>query len=68
MGGYVSDLGDLKWHWSGAYNIAYFARPGLWLAQRRDTHETVKAEDPEELRDLIRADYFRRPVRRAARP
>jgi hypothetical protein len=64
MGTYITDEGDLKWHWGGAYNIHYFARPGLWLAQRRDDHTTVKAEDPEQLRRLIRADYAARRVPR----
>jgi hypothetical protein len=64
MSGYSSDLADLKHHWSGAYIICHWPRVGLWLAQRRDDHTTVKAGDPEELRRLIRADYSARRVSR----
>lgn len=58
------DLIDLRHHWSGAYVIEHFWRPGLWLAQRRDDHQTLKAGDPEQLRTLIRQDYAQRPVAR----
>ena len=64
MSGYDTDLGDLRWHWGSAYRIQHWPVPRLWLAQRRDTGETVKAADPTELRDRIRADYFARPVPR----
>jgi hypothetical protein len=37
---------------------------GLWLAQRRDTGETLKVDGPEELRLAIRADYQARPMPR----
>jgi len=58
------DLNDLRHHWGSAYVVHHFWRPGLWLAQRRDTHETLKAEDPEQLRLLIREDYSAHPVSR----
>ena len=58
------DLQDLRHHWGSAYLIHYFWRPGLWLAQRRDTRETLKAGDPEQLRRLIRQDYAARRIPR----
>jgi hypothetical protein len=61
---YEADLADLRHHWGSAYFIEFFARPGLWLAQRRDTRETLKAGDADALRDLIIADYAARPVER----
>jgi hypothetical protein len=38
--------------------------PDLWLAVRRDNHGTLRAGKPRELLDLIRQDYFARPVPR----
>jgi hypothetical protein len=63
-----SELGELRFHWGGAYRIHYFARPGLWLAQRRDTGETIKARSPEALWRAIREDYAARPVPRRTEP
>jgi hypothetical protein len=37
---------------------------GLWIAQRRDTRETLRAETPLGLRGLIIADYTPHPVPR----
>lgn len=56
-------LESLSWHWGDAYAVS---RPGpdVWLAQRLDTRETLRAETPVELRDLILADYTARPVPR----
>ena len=64
MAGYETDLGELRWHWGSAYRIQYFTGPRLWLAQRRDTNETMKAADPTALHDAIVADYTARPVPR----
>jgi hypothetical protein len=36
----------------------------MWIAQRRDTRETLRADSPAELLDRIRADYAERPVSR----
>jgi hypothetical protein len=62
---WMTPLAELRHHWSGAYNIEYFRGPDLWLAQRRDTRETLKAATADELLELIRADYAARPVPRA---
>jgi hypothetical protein len=56
-------LDDLKWHWGSAYVISY-PRPGVWLAQRRDDNEMLRADTPGELHDRIVADYSARPVPR----
>lgn len=57
-------LDDLKWHWGEAYVIGHLG-PDLWLAQRRDDRKVVlRASKPEELHDLIVADYDDQPVRR----
>lgn len=63
------ELKDLRHHWGSAYVIGHPA-PDIWIAQRRDNRETLHADDPELLRDKIRADSADRPVsvrlRRAA--
>ena len=59
-------LASLRWHWSGAYLICHPA-PHVWVAQRRDTHETLRADSAETLRDRIIADYFAWPVPRSLR-
>jgi hypothetical protein len=56
-------LRSLRWHWGSAYVITN-PRPGIWLAHRRDTYDTLRAETPPALRDAIRADYIRRRVPR----
>ena len=65
MGDYDDDLAELRHHWGSAYRISHPA-PDVWLAQRRDTRETLRADSPGELLDLIRADYASRPVPRSA--
>jgi hypothetical protein len=60
-------LEALRWHWGGAYMICH-PEPDTWVAQRRDTRETLQAATPEGLRDLIIADYAARPVSREAAP
>jgi hypothetical protein len=57
------DLDDLQWHWGGAYVIGHTAAD-LWLAQRRDDRKVLRATNPAELLELIRADYAERPVTR----
>lgn len=67
----AADLDDLRWHWGEAYLIHHLG-PDVWVAQRRDSRQTIGAEDPETLRERIKADYAARPVSRqvagAARP
>ena len=58
-----SDLDDLRWHWGGAYVIGHMG-PDLWLAQRRDDRKVLRADNPENLLEVIRADYAKRPVNR----
>jgi hypothetical protein len=60
-------LNALKWHWGSAYVIAHPAADA-WIAQRRDDHATLRAEDPAELRDKILGDYFANPVPRSVAP
>ena len=60
----------LCWDWGSAYLITRTpgtARP--YRAERWDDHTVVlTAADPDELRDLIRADYMARPVPREVAP
>lgn len=56
-------LDELRWHWGDAYEIER-ADDG-WRARRRDgLGGWMTAPSAEELRDRIRGDYRRRPVRR----
>ena len=59
-------LGALRWHWGDAYAVCH-PPTDTWIAQRRDTRETLKATTPEGLRDKIIADYLARPVSREER-
>jgi hypothetical protein len=59
-----SDLDDLRWHWGSAYVISHPC-PEVWLAQRRDDREMIRAATPGDLRDRIVEDYTARPVPRA---
>jgi hypothetical protein len=63
----MTELEDLRWHWGEAYAIEHLA-DGRWLAQRRDDRQTLVADGPEELRDMIQADYAARPVPRGGLP
>jgi hypothetical protein len=56
-------LDDLRWHWGDAYLIHHLG-PDTWVAQRRDSRQTLGAEDPETLRERIKADYAAHPVGR----
>jgi hypothetical protein len=60
-------LGALRWHWGEAYTICH-PEPDMWLAERRDNHETLRSDTPMGLRDAIIEDYFSRPVSRQAAP
>jgi hypothetical protein len=61
------ELADLRHHWGSAYLIT---RPGpdVWVAQRRDTRETLRADTPLGLRDKILANYMARKVSRDVAP
>jgi hypothetical protein len=59
----AADLDDLRWHWGEAYLIHHLG-PDVWVAQRRDSRQTIGAQDPETLRERIKADYAVRPVSR----
>lgn len=56
-------LAALRWHWGEAYVISH-PDHDVWIAQRRDTHETLRADTPLGLRDRIIADYLARKVSR----
>jgi hypothetical protein len=56
-------LGALQWHWGSAYVISHHGG-SAWVAQRRDTRQTLRSETPLGLRDKIIADYAARPVSR----
>lgn len=60
---WANPLAALRWHWGEAYVISC-AEPGNWIARRRDTHETLRADTPLGLRDKIIADYVARKVPR----
>ncbi len=57
-----TELSDLRWHWGDAYEISEAI--GVWRAVRRDNLVTLVASGAGELRDLMVADYSRRPVAR----
>ena len=67
MGDWDGPLDELRWHWGDAYLIHFFG-PDKWVAQRRDSHETMSAGSPAGLREKITADYTARPVSRQAAP
>ena len=57
-----SALGDLRWHWDGAYRFGW---DGVkCFAVRADTSEMVTAPTPEELAEAVRLDYCAKPVPR----
>jgi hypothetical protein len=51
----------LRWHWGEAYRIHFF-EPDRWMAQRRDTWESLTASTPLDLRNAIVTDYRASPV------
>lgn len=62
-GDWAGPLDELRWHWGDAYLISFF-EPDAWMAQRRDNHKTLRADNPVNLRELITADYAAAPVSR----
>jgi hypothetical protein len=56
-------LDELRWHWGSAYLIEHHS-PDVWIAQRQDNRETLRADSPGGLLDRIRADYAAHPVSR----
>lgn len=56
------DLADLRWHWDGAYEIAW---DGRFRARRRDGLGTLDTSTALELREHILHDYLARPVPRS---
>jgi hypothetical protein len=63
MDGMDYELAELHHHWGEAYLITH-PEPDLWIAQRRDTRETLRAASADELYRAILADYSRKPVPR----
>jgi hypothetical protein len=61
VGEWERTLDELRWHWGDAYLISFF-EPDIWVAQRRDDRETLRADSPGGLLDRIRADYAAHPV------
>ena len=66
-GDYAADLADLQYHWGSAYVIEH-PEPDVWIAVRRDDHETLRDTTPLGLRDKIIADYTARKVSRDVMP
>jgi hypothetical protein len=56
------DLDELRWHWGEAYLIHRLG--GRWVAQRRDSRETISAPTAAGLGELITQDYAAKPVAR----
>jgi hypothetical protein len=56
-------LSALRWHWGEAYVISH-PEPDVWMAQRRDTYETLRDVTALGLRDQIIRDYTARSVKR----
>jgi len=56
-------LSELREHWGDAY-VIWRSAPGRWEAERRDGKGTVRADSPNLLAEMIRADYGAQPVPR----
>jgi len=61
------NLDELRWHWGSAYLISHPCLD-VWLAQRRDDRDAIRAGTPGELHDRIVDDYTARPVPRVTVP
>jgi hypothetical protein len=61
-----SALDDLDYHWGEAYDLAVTSAG--WVAKRLDNCRSLVAAGPDELRDLIVADYEARPVPHGLHP
>jgi hypothetical protein len=59
-------LGRLQWSWGNAYGIA--GARGTWVARRCDNGRLLHADSPDELRELLFADYLDHPVPREVAP
>jgi hypothetical protein len=59
----AAPLAELRYHWGGTYTIS-FSEPDVWIAQRKDNRQTLRADSPKILLDLIRNDYAAHPVSR----
>jgi hypothetical protein len=51
-------LADLRWHWDSAYEISHDG--GAWTARFLEGTATLSASSADELRDLVREDYWER--------
>ena len=61
-----TDLAGLRWNWENAYTFAVI--DGIWTAKPADHLAVVlTADSADELRLLVRADYFARDPAAAAR-
>jgi hypothetical protein len=58
-----TELLKLRYHWSEAYEITV-GYPHAWRAERRDNRAPLTADSAAVLRELIVADYTRKPVPR----
>jgi hypothetical protein len=56
-------LYELRHHWGSAY-VINCPTLGKWTAERRDDYQMLRADSPEVLLTLIRADYTARRVPR----
>jgi len=63
VGEYTEPLAELRHHYGSAYIIEH-PEPDVWIAQRRDTRETLRADSHGEPLDRIRDDYAAHPVSR----
>ena len=63
---YAEQLAELDWHWGEAYRISHPAAD-VWVAQRRDSNDSLKATTPNGLHHSIVADYHARTVPRPGR-
>jgi hypothetical protein len=56
------DLSGMTWHWGDAYSISM--ENGTWTAiPLEDPDASLTANSADGLRELIRADYFRRTAK-----
>lgn len=55
-------LDNLRYHWGDVFLFSW-PEPGVWLAQRREDNRVLRAEDPDQLFDLVRADVAASPSR-----
>jgi hypothetical protein len=57
-----SELNDLQFNWSEAYDIRYDEAGGSWLARYKTASDELTGRTCDELRQLIRADYYERRI------